>query len=108
MCWHTGDAAGQHNEQQSVTCAGTGGTFTLAFRGLTSAPIAFDATDAKVRDALQALPSVYSAFGGAIAVSYATGVLTACNAAGHTWKVEFLQVRDASMHPIFTVMLNLR
>ncbi|KAG5185323.1 tenascin-like protein [Tribonema minus] len=90
----TGDdplTGGQRNEQQAVTCAATGGAFTLAFRGFTTAPIAAGARDAAVRDALQALPSVYAAFGAAVAVSYASGQTAACTAAGHTWKVEFLQ-----------------
>ena len=50
---------GVAREAQSLACAGaTGGTFTLAFRGLVSAPINHDAAAWEVAAALQALPSV--------------------------------------------------
>ncbi|MGH2979518.1 MAG: hypothetical protein ACRDLQ_07760 [Solirubrobacterales bacterium] len=41
-----------------VTGLPTGGTFTLTFRGETTAPIPFNATDAEVQSALEALPSI--------------------------------------------------
>ena len=48
------------NQVQTVTITGTptGGTFTLAFNGAVTAPIAFNATAAAVKAALEALPSV--------------------------------------------------
>ena len=42
----------------AVTGAPTGGTFTLTFGGLTTAPLAYDATAAQVQAALLALSSV--------------------------------------------------
>jgi hypothetical protein len=51
---------GTVNEVQtaSVTGAPTGGTFTLAYKGRTTAPIPYNATAAAVQAALQALPTV--------------------------------------------------
>lgn len=48
------------SEVQTVTITGapTGGTFTLTFDGATTAAIAFDATAAVVRAALEALPNL--------------------------------------------------
>ncbi len=43
------------DEQQSVSVDATGGTFTLAFNGAATEPIAFDASAADVRAALEAL-----------------------------------------------------
>lgn len=52
----------QVNEVQTVTLAGspTGGTFTLAFKGVATTPLAFDAAAADVQTALQALPTIGS------------------------------------------------
>jgi hypothetical protein len=48
------------NEVQTVTLNGTptGGTFTLTFRGQTTAPIAYDAANTAVQTALQALSTI--------------------------------------------------
>lgn len=48
------------NEVQSVTISGapTGGTFTLTFNGLTTAPIPYNATNAQVQTALRALANI--------------------------------------------------
>ena len=53
-------ADGQSNEVQTVTISGgpTGGTFTLTANGQTTAPIAYNATAAAVRSALNALNGV--------------------------------------------------
>jgi EGF-like domain len=83
--------AAQIDEEQTVLCAATSGTFSLAFRGFTTAQLPVTATAAAVKAALEALPSVYSAFGDAVQVTYAAGVTQACTSAGHTWFVEFLQ-----------------
>lgn len=58
----------------------TGGTFTLAFLGVTTGPIAFNATAAEVAAALAALSTV----GGAANISVTSG-----NAAGGPWVVAF-------------------
>lgn len=48
------------NERQTVTVTGaTGGSLTLTFNGETTGVIAFDATAAAVRTALEGLPSVF-------------------------------------------------
>jgi len=39
----------QYNEKQEVVCVASGGTFTLTFRGETTARIPWDATAAQVR-----------------------------------------------------------
>ena len=46
------------DEQQSVAVDATGGTFTLTFNEATTAPIASDASAAKVREELEALVTV--------------------------------------------------
>jgi phage tail sheath protein FI len=48
------------NEQQTLTfsAAPTGGTFTLSFAGQTSAPIPFNANNAAVQTALEAIPGI--------------------------------------------------
>lgn len=52
--------AGGVNEVQTVTINGgpTGGTFTLTFDGETTAPVAYNATAATVRQALEALANI--------------------------------------------------
>lgn len=53
-------SAGNTNEVQTVTITGTpaGGTFTLSFKGYTTAAIAFNANAAAVQSALQAIGSI--------------------------------------------------
>jgi hypothetical protein len=55
-----GPYSGQANEVQTVTVTGspTGGTFTLTFDGATTAGIAYNATAAAVKSALEALSTV--------------------------------------------------
>lgn len=45
-------------ETQTVTVSATGGTFTLSYGGVTTAPIAFDASAADVASALTSLASI--------------------------------------------------
>lgn len=56
----TTGAGGGTNEVQTVTITGapTGGTFTLTFRGATTAPLAYNASVAQVQAALEALGSI--------------------------------------------------
>jgi hypothetical protein len=46
------------NESASIAVDATGGTFTITFQGETTAAIAFDATAAQVRAALELLPGI--------------------------------------------------
>lgn len=46
------------NDVQTVTVAATAGTFTLAFSGVATSPIAFDASPADVQAALQSLGTI--------------------------------------------------
>jgi type 1 glutamine amidotransferase/PKD repeat protein len=47
------------NESQTIAIANaTGGTYTLTFDGKTTAPIAFNATNAAIESALEALPNI--------------------------------------------------
>ena len=48
----------QVDEQQTVTCVGTSGTYWLTFRTFTTDAIAHDASAATVKAALEALPSL--------------------------------------------------
>ncbi len=66
--------------EQSITLEGspTGGTFTLTFKGETTAPIAYNASAEAVKDALQVLPSspeviVTGSAGGPYTVFFAAG-----------------------------------
>lgn len=45
-------------EVQTLTQGATGGTFTLTFKGFTTAPIAWNATAAAIDTALENLPSI--------------------------------------------------
>jgi hypothetical protein len=67
------------NEVQTVTITGTptGGTFTLTFAAQTTTPIAFNATAATVRAALEALSSLD------------VGDITVTGSAGGPWTVTF-------------------
>lgn len=58
------------DEVQTITMTATGGTFTISVGGETTAPLAFNATNTDVRDALLALGSVDT---GDVAVSGAVG-----------------------------------
>lgn len=72
-------ADGKSNEVQTVTITGgpTGGTFTLTYAGQTTGTIAFDATAATVKAALQALSTV------------GAGNVSVAGASGGPWTVTF-------------------
>lgn len=74
-----GPYAGRTAEQQSVTITGvpTGGTFTLTVEGSTTSAIAYNATAATVRAALEALPGL------------APGDVTVTGSAGGPYTVTF-------------------
>lgn len=52
------DLHGRRDEQQRLTVAATGGSYTITFGADTTAPIAFDAPAGAVQAALEALPSI--------------------------------------------------
>lgn len=81
----------QYNEQQQITCAATGGSFTLSFRGFTTDAIAYAASSEDVVDALQFLPSLYGSYDVVVSVQFSTSDTQACTSAGHSWTIEFLQ-----------------
>lgn len=64
----------QYFEVQTLTCIATAGSFTLSFRQSTTAAIAFDATAATVKTALQAMDDITE-----VDVSFSTGT-AACAA----------------------------
>lgn len=79
--------SGGTNEAQTVTITGTptGGTFTLTFRGQTTAAIAYNAAASAVEDALEALASIGN---GNVRVTGGPGpgtpyVVTFINSLGH-------------------------
>ena len=83
------------DEVQTLTCTATSGTFTLSHGGPAAAPavvlaaakttaaIAFDATAAQVKAALELLPTITT-----VAVAFSTG-LAACSGAGVGIRVTF-------------------
>lgn len=58
--WHLDGQIGGTNEVQTVTVTGTptGGTYTLTYSGQTTAAIAYNATAASVKDALEDLSNI--------------------------------------------------
>ena len=82
----------QYNEQQQLTCAATGGSFTLTFRGFTTDAISYSASSEDIVAALQNLPSLYGAYDTAVSVQFSSSsTQTACTSGGHSWTIEFLQ-----------------
>lgn len=67
--------SGTVNEKQSISCLADGGTFSLKFRQQITSGIAFDATAAQVKAALEKLTSVRKAL-----VTIAGGGTTVCGA----------------------------
>lgn len=81
----------QFNERQTITCQATEGTFTLSFKGYTTAKIPFAATELQLKAYIEALPSIFNDYGDAVTVKY-TGINTqACTSAGNTITIEFTQ-----------------
>eukprot|EP00607_Mallomonas_marina_P010923 CAMPEP_0182422812 /NCGR_PEP_ID=MMETSP1167-20130531/8612_1 /TAXON_ID=2988 /ORGANISM="Mallomonas Sp, Strain CCMP3275" /LENGTH=592 /DNA_ID=CAMNT_0024601197 /DNA_START=334 /DNA_END=2112 /DNA_ORIENTATION=+ len=74
----------QFNEIQKLTCKAGGGSFTLTFRGKTTAKIPYNAKAIQIQNFLQALPTV----NGAKIVMYSS---QACTETGASWTVEFTQ-----------------
>ena len=75
----------QVNEIQRGVCRAGLGTFTLSFRGMTTAPISFNAKAPALQAALEALPNIKS--GGTRVILSSSQV---CTEAGGSWTVEFL------------------
>ncbi|EQC38194.1 hypothetical protein, variant [Saprolegnia diclina VS20] len=76
----------QFNEKQVVTCMATGGSFTLAFRGFTTAPILVSDSAANMQAKLLALPSLHG-----VVVTFSGLTPTACTVLGHAIAIEFTQ-----------------
>jgi hypothetical protein len=66
------------NEVQRINIKAVGGTFTLAYGGQTTAPIAFNASAGTVESALNGLSSI-SAGGGSVSVTGGPGDATGAN-----------------------------
>jgi len=81
----------QFNEKQQIVCAATGGTFTISFRGETTAKIAFDASSDEVKAALEALSTISNDYYDALDVVYVGVKTQACTFDGTTIQIEFLQ-----------------
>lgn len=81
----------QVNEKQIVTCAANGGTFTLTFKGFTTAKIPYDASLSDFTAAFEALSSVYNDFDTAISASYTGTNTKACTDTGNAITIQFLQ-----------------
>lgn len=81
----------QFNEIQRVTCKADGGTFTLAYKGVTTTRIAFDAKTAQVQAALEALPTIGKGNTKIVMNGDSSMSGQACTVYGTSWTVEFLQ-----------------
>jgi hypothetical protein len=81
----------QVNEVQQVFCRADGGTFTLAFKQHTTAPIPFDADQGVLKTYLQQLPSIKAQYGDALGVTFDGPTNEACTSGGNTISIEFLQ-----------------
>jgi hypothetical protein len=77
------------SENQTVVCSALSGTFTLTFRGATTAPIPASASAAQVQAALEALPTV-----GWVSVSFtaplSASAVCSSSGAGVTTTIRFL------------------
>eukprot|EP00629_Pelagomonadales_sp_RCC1024_P011723 CAMPEP_0119297744 /NCGR_PEP_ID=MMETSP1329-20130426/51227_1 /TAXON_ID=114041 /ORGANISM="Genus nov. species nov., Strain RCC1024" /LENGTH=685 /DNA_ID=CAMNT_0007298685 /DNA_START=251 /DNA_END=2305 /DNA_ORIENTATION=- len=75
-----------------LTCHATSGTFMLGFRGRWTAPVAYSATPAAVKAALDALPSITTPdHQGSSGVSVTSAGSAACDDAGAAYDVSFDQ-----------------
>lgn len=78
----TGDdplTTGQSDEVQHLTCSATGGTFTLSFRGETTTPIEFDASNADISAALLSLSTIHG-----ISIEFSQTADPPCSTNGNT------------------------
>lgn len=79
----------QYNEVQRVACRADGGSFTLSFRGETSADIRYNAKATEVQRIIEAIPSIGG--GGTTKIVF-SGPPQACSENGRSsFTVEFLQ-----------------
>lgn len=76
----------QYDEVQTVTCKATSGTFTLAFRQETTAPITFNELSTALAVKFNALTTV-----GYTTVEYAGITTTACTSLGNVISITFTQ-----------------
>jgi RHS repeat-associated protein len=77
-------------QQVSITGSPTGGTFTLAFNGQTTAAIAYNATAATVQSAIQALSSIGS------------GNALVAGGSGGPWQIRFAGTLAGAAQPAIT------
>lgn len=84
-------ATQQYNEKQEVVCKASGGTFTLTFRGETTARIPWDASAAELQSYLNDLSTISSKFTSGVEVIYVGTVVKACSTGGTRIQIEFLQ-----------------
>lgn len=80
----------QYNDIQRISCRADGGSFTITFRGRTTAPIPFNAKAYALQAALEALPTIGK--GNLKIIFYGP---QACIDYGTTFTVEFLQAFGA-------------
>lgn len=77
----------QYNEKQQIVCVATGGTFTLTFKGATTANIPYDATVSKLKEYIQALPTLSNQYYDAVSVVFVGTETKACTYSGQTIQV---------------------
>eukprot|EP01041_Mallomonas_annulata_P005129 gene5129-10254_t len=88
---NTASNPNQFNEIQKLTCKAGSGSFTLSFRGKTTARIPYNSKAVAIQNFLEALPTIH----GVKIVMYSS---QACTDTGASWTVEFTQ--DFSNLPV--------
>lgn len=83
----------QLNEQQSVTCTATGGTFTLSFRGATTVPIDYNEDASTFATKLTNLETINVA-----SVTYSSGSVACTTDGANVMTIEF--TRDFGSLPL--------
>ena len=91
-----------HNEVQQFTCAASGGTFIVGFRGFTSAAISYAATTNAFILALTAMPAI-----GNVSITMSSSSTVAnqiCASGGNSGDISF--VTERGLTPLLSVTSN--
>ncbi len=80
---------GPVNEQQTVECDATGGSFTLIFDDEETSPILWSASASEIEEALEQLSGIDD-----VIVTFPSGVTSACDVSdgGRGWTVDFIDL----------------
>jgi hypothetical protein len=81
----------QYNEKQIVVCKATSGSFTLTFKGSTTAAIPYDSSESELKAFLEDLPTISSDYKDGVSITYSGSLSKACLSGGNQITIEFLQ-----------------